>query len=841
MLELILKAFPTPYTEISWMEVESQLSDIVQTTCVPFLCVLDMKDLMEYLNDRQLDRAKIARYLATLAKFLIRLSKLMGDSIPATVDPLILSCLEYLKEWPGVKSLYLGHAIVHEQLESLDHYGIKYLNGIIGLGLASILTSEESPHRYKYNRQVDWHPFGKSFAYSTIELLTQAELYGAISLAKLKGVVYDDLPLTTRVLIAFGQVKLESYDNARDMLGPILDEVKGIYGSQSMEVFLIGATLVNCLNRCRMESLAEGLVNSIFRKAVGQLEMSTTTQEFLIGLSTKSNYYIDSELSMVVAFADSLLGQGKHDDAISLFQGILKRGRPGREDITMSVALRISKIIRRLNTKSSINDVQTLERSDAWRVLRDVLDFYPRVSSILKYAYVEEVICHLSLLEDGDTRQRFVASEIIKVLNLEPIPYKGSERLTAAVELAASLRKKLLEERRQRLPIYETRARSQRPNKSQETSDKSETDCAPTVKRSSGYQDSNQETPLPLRTKKVKATPSVSCHLCNRANTILRIVGPDGEEVYCTWCEPRNALGTGSYPNTQAGTSDPGSSSNLWPSHMRPMDQHDLLMIGDSTNCRRESISQSHPPHVATQPQSIVQYVPASFATYHGTTYQYAPKLTDGINSLMGAGQAPNWKPSPPIPKVSNENTDRRVNSLASMKTGGNEPLDTSIKPTLASSYLPGQSETHQKQPQSMKLDDILPEQRPKKCPHPACGKFYINYRALQAHYYMAHEQCHICAACNARFGTEAEIRQHCCVIQPGEKKRFTCMVPDCASRSRDFNRKSRLEEHMKKWHGSYCCSAVSCPRGLGHGFKDQTLLNDHLIKAHAQESHFRR
>ncbi|KAK6612140.1 hypothetical protein H4I96_01353 [Botrytis cinerea] len=403
ILELVLKAFPTPYTEISWMEVESQMLNVVQTTCVPFLCNLDMEDVIDYLNDRDF------------------------DSTPATIDPLISSCLEYLKEWPRVKSLYLDRAINHEQIESLDHYGIKYLNGVIGLGLASILTSGESSHRYKYSHQNDWHPLETSCAHSTIELLAHVELHGAASLAELPGVVYKNLPLTTRVLIAFSEVKLESYDNARDMLGPILDEAKGIYGSQSMEVFLIIATLVNCLNRCRMESLAEGLVSSIFKKAVGHLEMFSTAQEFLIGLWTIPNYYTNSELSMVVAFADSLLGQGKHDDALSLFQAILKKGRPGREDITMSVALRIAKITRRLNIKSSINDTQNLEHRDAWKVLGDASELYPRVSSILKYAFVEEVICHLSLLEDKDTRKRFVASEIIKVLNLESILYKGSE------------------------------------------------------------------------------------------------------------------------------------------------------------------------------------------------------------------------------------------------------------------------------------------------------------------------------------------------------------------------------------------------------------------------------
>ncbi|TEY85695.1 hypothetical protein BOTCAL_0013g00030 [Botryotinia calthae] len=437
ILELVLKAFPTPYTEISWMEVESQMLNIVQTTCVPFLCVLDIEDVMDYLNDRNFDRNKITRYLAILARFLIRLSKLMGNSISATIDPLISCCLEYLKEWPDVKSLYLARAINYERIESFDHYGIKYLNGVIGLRLASILTSEEFSHRYKYNHQIDWHPLKISSTYSTIELLAQVELYGAISLAKLSGVVYKDLSLTTRVLIAFSEVKLESYGNARHMLGPVFHEVKMNYGSQSMEVFLVGTTLANCLNRCRMEALAEGLISSTFRKAVGQLEMATTAQEFLLGLSTTPNYYTNSELSMVVAFADSLLGQGKHDDAMSLFQAILKKRQPGREEVTMSVALRISKITRRLNTEPPIfdladlrnqDDVQEFSRSDALEVLMDVSGVYSRVSSILKYAYVEEVICHLSLLEDIDTQQRFVASEIIKVLNRESLLYKGSEK-----------------------------------------------------------------------------------------------------------------------------------------------------------------------------------------------------------------------------------------------------------------------------------------------------------------------------------------------------------------------------------------------------------------------------
>ncbi|KAF7853085.1 uncharacterized protein EAF02_012028 [Botrytis sinoallii] len=127
--------------------------------------------------------------------------------------------------------------------------------------------------------------------------------------------------------------------------------------------------------------------------------------------------------------------------------------------------------------------------------------------------------------------------------------------------------------------------------------------------------------------------------------------------------------------------------------------------------------------------------------------------------------------------------------------------------------------------------------QFPCKCPHEKCRrnntKIFTESSGLQAHWYRAHEKRFSCRECNAVFGTAAEVRRHSTAIHIDGPKEFTCDIPLCAGRAKEFNRKHRLKEHMEKWHGYFYCSAMDCSRGPGHGFKDQTLLNDHLAKSH--------
>ncbi|KAM0147651.1 hypothetical protein ACHAPG_010447 [Botrytis cinerea] len=130
--------------------------------------------------------------------------------------------------------------------------------------------------------------------------------------------------------------------------------------------------------------------------------------------------------------------------------------------------------------------------------------------------------------------------------------------------------------------------------------------------------------------------------------------------------------------------------------------------------------------------------------------------------------------------------------------------------------------------------------QLPCKCPHQKCGhnskKIFTEYSEWEAHWYRAHEKRFSCQICSAVFGTNAEVKRHSTAIHEDGPKEFSCQVSDCAGRAKEFNRKHRLKEHKEKWHGHYYCPAMNCPRGPGHGFKDQKLLDEHRIKSHSHE-----
>lgn len=49
ILGIVIRAFPEAWYELVWEEVEDQLWEIIESTCVPFLGVLDIEDIKEYL------------------------------------------------------------------------------------------------------------------------------------------------------------------------------------------------------------------------------------------------------------------------------------------------------------------------------------------------------------------------------------------------------------------------------------------------------------------------------------------------------------------------------------------------------------------------------------------------------------------------------------------------------------------------------------------------------------------------------------------------------------------------------------------------------------------------
>lgn len=49
ILGLLISVFPDAWSEIAWEEIEAQLWEVAETTCVPFLSVLTAADVEDYL------------------------------------------------------------------------------------------------------------------------------------------------------------------------------------------------------------------------------------------------------------------------------------------------------------------------------------------------------------------------------------------------------------------------------------------------------------------------------------------------------------------------------------------------------------------------------------------------------------------------------------------------------------------------------------------------------------------------------------------------------------------------------------------------------------------------
>ena len=49
ILGIVIRAIPEPWSEVIWEEIEDQLLEVIETTCMPFLCVIGIEDVREYL------------------------------------------------------------------------------------------------------------------------------------------------------------------------------------------------------------------------------------------------------------------------------------------------------------------------------------------------------------------------------------------------------------------------------------------------------------------------------------------------------------------------------------------------------------------------------------------------------------------------------------------------------------------------------------------------------------------------------------------------------------------------------------------------------------------------
>jgi len=96
IMGIVIRAFPEPYCEFTWEETEDQLWEVVQSTCVPFLGVLDIDDIKDHLTGASSQEKR--QYLVPLLKLLNRLAILLGRRIPLNIPRLFSDSVQYLQE-----------------------------------------------------------------------------------------------------------------------------------------------------------------------------------------------------------------------------------------------------------------------------------------------------------------------------------------------------------------------------------------------------------------------------------------------------------------------------------------------------------------------------------------------------------------------------------------------------------------------------------------------------------------------------------------------------------------------------------------------------------------------
>jgi hypothetical protein len=54
VLALVLQAFPDSHAELLWEELEAQLWDVIESTCLPLLAVIDIHDVLNQMSSNSM-------------------------------------------------------------------------------------------------------------------------------------------------------------------------------------------------------------------------------------------------------------------------------------------------------------------------------------------------------------------------------------------------------------------------------------------------------------------------------------------------------------------------------------------------------------------------------------------------------------------------------------------------------------------------------------------------------------------------------------------------------------------------------------------------------------------
>ncbi|OBT83137.1 hypothetical protein VE02_07230 [Pseudogymnoascus sp. 03VT05] len=415
ILGLLMSVFPDAWSEIAWEEIEAQLWDVAETTCVPFLSVLTTTDIEDYLAYSSRHQQK-RQYLISLLKFLLRLSLVLEKRTPPNFKSLICGgiCLlrtSELETAGDVSYLELLQSIIcilstnynqpwaaRKELMALKTNSSKRSNAAIGFAFASLPLSWA-----KSKTEMQWLP---NEAPSTIEVIAYALLAGVSSAETISTPSLQTLSLESRVLVAFCEAKRKSFSPAYLLLRESFAELTNSYGRSSMEYLLAGTALVSCCNEGFGGHAAEIIANSVFPSLYGP-----------DGVPVKVEF--PQQTFPMVAIADCLLGQSKFDEAREILLRVLEYPLMdfNLSNIAICTELRLLKMSRRQRKAPS--------DPEDWERLGRVFSQFDVATDSIKYECLEELVSFLSVLKPRDKPPQIF--EIVKVVNNYHIEeYKGS-------------------------------------------------------------------------------------------------------------------------------------------------------------------------------------------------------------------------------------------------------------------------------------------------------------------------------------------------------------------------------------------------------------------------------
>ena len=344
-----------------------------------------------------------------LLKFLIRISVLLASKTPPNLLQLISQSIDLFRDYVNLGPdnfqedldyILLLRSIAEilidkhlqstaaERLHNLSHGGSMRANSAIGFALGSIPPSHIASAPKESLR---WTPLLPDRP-STMEILVQSQLFGAISLRELSGARWDNLRLSTRVLVGFAEARKKAFFEAVEVLEPLINDVQIAYGRESLELLLVGTTLVNCYNATQ-------------REVDGEMVGNYVSSNVFWSLMPRSCIGPLQETYLMVAISDSFLGRGKYVEARRLLIQVLNHS--STKNIHMSATLRLLKMSRRERDPSSL--------LEGWTRLGHVLRFFDKVSDVLKYECIEETVSECS---PSNFRCRISMSYEASLLNL---------------------------------------------------------------------------------------------------------------------------------------------------------------------------------------------------------------------------------------------------------------------------------------------------------------------------------------------------------------------------------------------------------------------------------------